>query len=265
MKNLLYIEWQKLKWPIIISLVVGTVIAAFLTTSIYKGYALEEQLEVWEVGFSFINFIFPIIAVVPTCWLLYFERKNGYLKYTMPRVGKKKYLLAKWIVVSGSSFITMFVMSFSSIIIALYMVSPIDVIYTLVDPSTGEVGPRMMQTHIAPELFTQQPLLYGLLLSLWKGFLSLIMATMGFVFSLYSQNLFVILTGPFIYSILENFTLSILKLEKYRLVTAFEPTLLMVDVISIGSFIVGPVIAIMTCGIYILYKKYKQKEHIYVM
>jgi hypothetical protein len=236
-----------------------------LTLTIYKLYALEEQLEVWEVGFNFINFIAPIIAVVPTCWLLYFERKNGYLKYTLPRISKNKYLLSKWLVIGSSAAVTMFIMSFSSVLLTLYFIPPIEVVYVLVDPNTGEAVPRIPETHFASELFINQPLLYGLFLSLWKAFISAIMATMGFVFSLYSKNLFIILTGPFVYYILENFTLSILHLKKYRLVTAFEPTSILVNDLFVGSFIVGPVVALITCGLYIVYKRYKLKENVYVM
>ena len=48
--------------------------------------------------------------------------------------------------------------------------------------------------------------------------------TFGFILALYCKNIFVILTGPFMYSILENFVLAILCLERLRLVVAFDPT-----------------------------------------
>lgn len=263
MRNLIILEWRKLKIPILFTILVGAILSILLCSTIYKSYALEHQLEVWEVGFRIFNFIFPLIAVLPTCWLMYFERKNGFLKYTLPRASKKQYLLSKWIVISGSAFLTMFIISFVGVITALYIVPPIDVIYTLVSPETGEVGPKLLQTHFAGKLFTESPLIYGLLLSIWKGFINVILATMGFVFSLYSKNLFVILTGPFVYTILENFTLSILRFEHLRLVTAFEPTSVFVDGIGVSSFIFGPSLAILFMFLYVVYMKYKVKESIY--
>ncbi len=47
--------------------------------------------------------------------------------------------------------------------------------------------------------------------------------TLGFVLALYGSNVFVILTGPFIYVILENFFWAVLGLPGLRFVTAFEP------------------------------------------
>ena len=70
------------------------------------------------------------------------------------------------------------------------------------------------------------------------------MMTLGFVLAMYGRNIFVILTGPFVYSILENYILSILRLEQYRLVVAFDPTSISDDAVSVMSFLVGPAILI---------------------
>ena len=58
--------------------------------------------------------------------------------------------------------------------------------------------------------------------------------TFGFILALYCKNIFVILTGPFMYSILENFVLAILRLERLRLVVAFDPTTVDPKVVSIS-------------------------------
>lgn len=265
MRNLIILEWHKLKLPIVLTIIVGALLSIILCSTIYKSYALEHQLEVWEVGFEIINFIFPIIAVLPTCWLMYFERKNRFLSYTLPRVSKKQYLLSKWIVISGSAFLSMFIISFAGVVTALYGTGPIDVTYTWVSPETGEAASRLLQTHFAGQLFTESPLIYGLLLSVWKGVICAIVASMGYVLSLYSQNLFVILTGPFVYTILENFILSILGLERLRLVTAFEPTSVSVEDVGLPSFIFGPVLAIVMMILYVVYVNVMAKKSIYTM
>jgi hypothetical protein len=265
MRNLVILEWRKLLIPILLTITVGTLLLIILCSTTYTSYALEHQLEVWEVGFEIFNFIFPLIAVLPTCWLMYFERKNGFLKYTLPRASKKQYLLSKWIVICSSAFLVMFIISFAGVITALYGVQPIEATYTWVSPQTGEVEPRLLETHFAGEFFTESPLLYGLLLSAWKGLICVIVATMGFVFSLYSQNLFVILTGPFVYTILENFILSILGLERLRLVTAFEPSSISVEAIGMPSFLFGPMLSIVIMILYVVYMNFKKKESIYTM
>jgi hypothetical protein len=264
-RNLIKLECLKLRMSFLLTIIGGTLLSAILCCTIYKNYALEHQLEVWEVGFEIFNFIFPLIAVIPTCWLMYFERKNVFLKYTLPRASKKQYLLSKWFVISGSSFLTMFIMSFAGVVTALYVVKPIDVIYTWISPETGEAAPRLLLTHFEGEIFTKRPLLYGFLLSVWKGLICVIVANMGYVFSLFSKNLFVILTGPFVYVILENFILSILHLERLRLATAFEPTSVAVEAINLSSFIVGPMLAIIFMILYVVFMKFKVKESIYTI
>lgn len=265
MRNLIMLEWRKLKMPILLTIIAGTFLSIILCSTIYKSYSLEHQLDVWEVGFTIFNVIFPLIAVLPTCWLIYFERKNGFLKYTLPRVSKKQYLLSKWLVISGSAFFTMFIISFAGVVTALYIVQPIDVFLGWISPETGKPAPSLIHFHFAAETYLESPLLYGFLLSLWKGILSVIPATMGFVFSLYSKNLFVILTGPFVYLILENFVLQIVKFDHLRLAVAFEPTMIPVETVGLSSFIFGPVLAILVTILYVIYMKFKVKEDIYTI
>lgn len=263
MKRLLVLEWRKLRSPVIGTIIFESLLSMILCSIIYKSYALENQLEVWEVGFEIIDFLFALFAVLPTCWLLYFERKNEYLKYTLPRVSKKRYILSKWIVISASAFSIFFIMSMVGVVTALYLVPPIDVFYSSISPDTGEPIPTLINTHFAGEMFTQQPLLYGFLLSAWKGLLCVFVSTMGFVFSLYSKNLFVILTGPFVYIMVENFAFSVLGIPQFRFVTAFEPTSISLEAINIGSFLFGPFFILFITGLYVIYSKYVAKASIY--
>lgn len=66
-----------------------------------------------------------------------------------------------------------------------------------------------------------------------------------------------ILTGPFMYSILENFVLAILRLERLRLVVAFDPTTINPEVVSIFSFFFGPIVLSIVIGLtaFLLSKK----------
>ena len=84
---------------------------------------------------------------------------------------------------------------------------------------------------------------------------------MGAAFSLYIDNIFIVLTGPFIYYVLENFILSILSLENYRFVTAFSPDLVSYNSVNIFSFIAGPSFAIVfIIGIVYYFKKIKKTK-----
>ena len=51
------------------------------------------------------------------------------------------------------------------------------------------------------------------------------------------------------YSILENFIMSILNLERYRLVVAFDPTCISYRAVTLLSFLVGPVVLVCVIGV----------------
>lgn len=259
MKKLLVLEWQKVKWTVLIMLVVATAASMILSSTLYKNYALEYDLEAWQVGMEFIVFLFPLISVLPVGWVMYYERKNNFLMYTLPRVSKRKYLLAKWLVFSGSAAVTMFIMMFSGVLTALYLKPEIVPILAMIDPVTGEMISRVLTYEFLGELFAYHPIIYGLLLSLWRSFIAALIATLAYVLSLYVENIFVILTGPFIYYILENFILSVLGMEKYCLATAFEPGRLDLSNVNKFSLTVGPLLLILfTITLIVYFKKIKK-------
>lgn len=262
MKKMILLEWQKVKWPVLIVLFVATVASMILSSTIYKNHALEYDLQAWEVGMQFINFLFPLIAVLPAGWLMYYERKDNFLIYTLPRASKKKYLLAKWIVLSGSAGLTMFIIMFVGVLTALYLKPGIVPILTMQDPDTGELISTILMYHFLPELFANQPVIYGLLLSVWRGILAIIMVTMAFVLSLYVKNIFVILTAPFIYMILENFILSVLGIYQFGITTSFDPRDQLIDVNEM-AVLVGPLIAIIFIILLVLYFKKIKKITVY--
>lgn len=263
MKNLLLLEWKKLRWPVLGTLILLSLTVSVLTLTLYRGYALEHDLEAWEVAIPFIVFLFPLISVIPVCWLMYFERKDQFLMYTLPRVNKSRYLWSKWIVVASSAFLIMFVSMSIGVMIALYVKPDIIPVYSLVNTETGETMPRLELHHFMGSVFVHHPLLYGLLLSIWQGILSAIIATLSFVLSLYINNIFVILTGPFIYAMLENFILSLLSLEPYRIYISFNPETFNPGRFGYYPLLAGPVLALLFTAFIVVYFSKIKKITVY--
>ena len=222
-------EWKKVFLPVLLTTVLLAIAMGVLSCTIYQNYVLHYDLEAWEVGTELFSLLYPLFVVVPLCWNLYYERKNNFLLYVMPRVKIKKYLTAKWIA---------YALGTLCIIVIPYILSAVFALY---------VKPPVVKT----------PLLYAVALSLWRGIVSLFVMTFGFVLALYCKNIFVILTGPFMYSILENFVLAILCLERLRLVVAFDPTTVNPEVVSIFSFFFGPIVLSIVIGLtaFLLSKK----------
>lgn len=237
MLKLIRNEWKKIFLPVLLTTLILSVVMCILSNTVYLTHDLQYDLEAWEIGTEYLSMFFPLFVVAPLCWNLYYERKDGFLNYVMPRVNIRKYLSAKWTAYAFGAFCTIVVPYILSAVFALYVKAP--------------VGPAAEASfsHVFQTAFIETPLLYAAVLSLWRGALSLLVMTLGFVLAMYSSNIFVILTGPFIYTVLENFILSIFRLEAYRLVTAFDPTAVTAAAVTILSFIVGPIVLAIVIGI----------------
>ncbi|MDE5780082.1 MAG: hypothetical protein K2I03_01175 [Lachnospiraceae bacterium] len=247
MLHLIKVEWKKVCVPVVAVTILISAVACILSCTMYRNYAVQYDLEAWEIGTEFFSFVFPLFVVLPLCWNIFYERKNNFMLYVLPRVSEKKYLTAKWLVYAASSFFILFIPYMVSAIAALYVNPPFD---------TMNTAPF---EHVFIDGFTKTPLLYAFLLSCWKGLIGILTMSLGFVIALYVKNIFVVLTGAFIYAILENFILAVLRLEQYRLVTAFEPSTISVDAVSLPSFIVGPLLLIIVISLTVIYFKWIKK------
>ena len=248
MLRLLKLELKKLSKTTLLTIAILTVLTCILTSTMYSGYSIYFKIDAWEIGTEYIGFLFPLFVTVPVCWELYYERRNRFLVYTLPRISKQAYLGTKWLACSISAFMILFIPYMASALCALYINTP------------DLNAPMENYYHIWHTLYTQLPLLYALLLALWKGILGVLTMTFGFALALYGKNIFVVLTAPFIYVILENFILSILNFPMYRFVTAFEPTSIVDQYINLGSFLVGPTLMCLVIGLVILYFKIIKKS-----
>lgn len=237
MFDLIRTECKKVYRPVLFTTVGLTVIMCVLTRVLYQNYTLHYELEAWEVGTGVFSLLYPLLVVIPLCWNLYYERKNNFLLYVAPRVPLKRYLTAKWIAYTIGAFCIMAVPYIVTAVYAIYMKDPV------VPPETNTF------THILESVFVERPLFYAVVLSCWRGVIGVLVMTFGFILAMYCRNIFVILTGPFMYSILENFIMAILNLESYRLVVAFDPTCISYRAVTLLSFLVGPAVLVCVIGV----------------
>ncbi|BBF42406.1 hypothetical protein lbkm_1088 [Lachnospiraceae bacterium KM106-2] len=260
MKNLIKSQIKKYRWSVLSACLIASLFTCFMIYQVANSYSLELDLETWEIATKYIAFLFPLLVVIPTCWSLYYEKKNRYLIYTLPRISKKKYVLANWLVSALAGGLILFISMMIGVIVALYVKPEITSNLSYIDPVT-EQAVSISNYHILGEIFVKQSLLYGVILSVWRAIIGMIIATMGVVFALCFDNIFVILTGPFVYVLLENFLFSVLGKPEYRLVTSFDPSCIDFHRITIQSMLVGPAIAIiLTAAIYIYVIKIKKHD-----
>ena len=234
-------EWRKVRFPVLTLMLALSIIMCVLSCAVYRNYTLHYELEAWEVATPVFNLLFPLVVTLPLCWNLYYERKNNFLLYVRPRVRPGKYLAAKWLVQAGCAFLLIFIPYILAAVFSLYVKEPIDAV--------RYQGFGSPYKHVFLQIFTEKPMIYALLLSLQKGLIGVLVMTFGFVLALYVNNMFLILTGPFIYTELENFILSILGVPEYRLVVSFEPTAVASNSYSPVSVVFGPALLLLVCGV----------------
>lgn len=253
MGRMVLLELKKLSKPVLAAMAVLTVVTCVLCCTMFWDYVLYYVLDKWEIGTEFIDLLFPLFVTVPVCWQLYYERRDRFIVYTLPRVSRRRYLTAKWLACALSAFALLFVPHVLSGLSSLYLAP-----YKELNPEWS-----LHYVHVFQTLYTEFPLVYMFLLSLWKGLLGVLTMTFGFVLAMYSSNLFVVLTAPFVYLILENFTLSVLRMERYRFVTAFEPTVIADEYLTAGSFFAGPLLLCAVIGLTALYFKKLRGRAVY--
>ena len=198
MRNFI-LEGKKIARPVLFTTCLLTLLTCILSCTLYREYTIHFELDPWEIGTEFLSLLFPLFVTVPICWQLYYERRDHFLTYTLPRISRRRYLTAKWGACAAAAFIIIMIPYFVSALFALYVRAP-QKLWPL------PVG----YAHVFLDLYAETPVLYALLLSIWKGLMGILTMTLGFVLALYGSNIFVILTGPFIYVILENFFWAVL-------------------------------------------------------
>lgn len=237
---------KRLSIPFIIACVIGLIYYAVMLIVTSRNTAISYPIELWIYSGDLFVFTYPLFCSVPFCWLMYYERRRGYLNFVHSRISLKKYFTVHYLCGGLLAFLCIFFISFSGLILALFCIEP-----QVVIPDYGN-----MIRNLFGSVKINQPLLYGFLLSAWRGFIGLLMYTFSYLLSLSSKHLFVILTGAFIYSIIENFLTGILQCSIFSICTSFYPERMNWEAFSISPILAlatGPLILIIVCAFLTLY------------
>ena len=60
-------EWKKVFLPVLLTMVLLAIAMSVLSCTIYQNYALQYDLEAWEVGTELFSLLYPLFVVVPLC------------------------------------------------------------------------------------------------------------------------------------------------------------------------------------------------------
>ena len=237
--------------PFLLTTLAGVVLMVIAIFNVANTYSLYYRIEIWITAVPFFSMIYPLLSSVPFCWRFFYERKDGYLKYTVKRYPLKRYVIENFVASGLLVFLCIFIISFSSAIISLFLVSP--------QTDISKNVPAF-EKELLGFILLNNPILYSFILSLWRGVLGAIYFTFGFVLSLFYNNIFIVMTAPFVYSILENFTMSILGCPQNSIITSFMPTRLAYGYTALYNLLVGPAVLIGITGLLFLYEYIKRRK-----
>lgn len=204
----------------------------------------------WLHAQTCLTLFYPLICTLPYCWELLAERKSGFLKYTLNRVSLSRYLLIRYATAIIMVSITIFFASFSSAVLAEMVLVP--------------QHPTIHKSHIGQYLWgsviVESPLTYAFFLSLWRAVLADVYFSFAFILALFGKNSFLSLTGAFIYSILENYFMSIIGCPENSMITSFYITRLSPGYTAPYNLLIGPGILVALCAVVFIFGIVKSRQ-----
>ncbi|SEW01774.1 hypothetical protein SAMN05192557_1254 [Aliicoccus persicus] len=259
MSYLIKLEFKKIQPIYLIGLIVGIIFAVSTLFFLREGYVYANNMDLWMNTGDLFTVVFPLFATIPIIWQLVYERKYHYIRYMQTRIPKKKYLIAKWLVSSGSAAFIIFLISFLGLFIALYLFP--DVATT--DSTLLEQAEASQLSGFGGYYTLNHPLIYGIVVSLWRSVLAIVVNSLGFLLAAYIKNLFVVLISPFVIVQLENFITAVVGRSDLSLSYSFFQSGLTSQAVSIPKYLISPVwIVLLIVTIWIYFAKIK-KETIY--
>ena len=144
------------------------------------------------------------------------------------RIKSKDYIKKQIISCVLSIFIMVFIVNFIGIIFSINIASV-----------RSSVQKPDYNGYILGSMQINKPIAFGFLWSLHKALIGSLIALLGQIISLYTNNLFLALTGAFLYTMLENFLTATFGLQRFSLTTAFILNRLDPRVVSYGNILVA--------------------------
>ncbi len=215
-KNILYMELRKafcnhlfiiaLMFGIILSIISGisAVTNYFSTREMLNFIGGNPMIEAFglynswlggesnSLGFTLFYVFFSFIAVLPYGWSYQAEECNGYSKYVSVKIGRKKYLLAKYIAafLSGGTVVLIpLILNFIGVACFVPAVQP-SIVY--------EMYYAMRQGAIWSDIFYTHPLVFVCLYLLIDFIYGGLFAVIGIAVSLFSKKRLVVVLTPFL-------------------------------------------------------------------
>ncbi|SKA78521.1 hypothetical protein SAMN05428976_10389 [Clostridium sp. USBA 49] len=214
--------------PVLITSVIYVAALLLLIAYYNSNSMIYYKISPYEYASEPIDFFFGLIVSLPFAFGIFFMKKDNFLEYVPLRMSKGKYLFIQ----ITSSIIMCFTM--------VFLVNVVGVTFSNVIADVIEVGDKpTLMGYLLGEMQMVNPIAFGIIWSLQKAFIGILICLFAQISALYIENLFLALLTPFVYVLLENFFTSILGLSKYSLTTTFVLNRLKPDAMKFSNICMG--------------------------
>ncbi len=172
-----------------------------------------------------IDFFFGLLVSIPFAFGLFYLKKNNFLNPVALRVSPQKYIRVYVISTLSLCFCVVFFTNIAGVAFSILIASK-------------ELLGRTQNTlsgYILGDMQMRHPLAFGVLWSLQKAGIGVLICLFAQIIAFYIKNLFLVLLLPGIYVILENFFTAALGLSRYSLSTAFILNRLKPEAMKMGN------------------------------
>lgn len=215
--------------------------------SVANNSTYKYAIELWNYGEDFLHVLYPIVFSIPFCWRLFYEKNGSYWKIIFNRTELKKYIRNRIITLSLMSAAAMLIVSMGSLLFA----------YLISQGTISDYEPIMTYSFYGAYQISH-PVFYAMILSIWRSILAVLYTLFAIGVTMISKNIFIAMSGAFVYSVVENFITAILQVPDLSICTSFYPNRLTRLVITFPKLMVGPVIFLFI--IVLIYIFYCKKE-----
>lgn len=235
--------------PAGLMLFIGVITLCVMATQFSMTTAITYPIELWIDACSILDFFFPLIAVLPFTWRMFFDKKDGFLEYAAIRISKKKYIFQK----IAAGMLAAFVM--------IYLMYFISLVYTVLIVEADTVVPdAILHRYLFGKMQAEQPILFCALWCIWKAVVGALICGFGYAIALLVDNFFVVSLTPFIYCMVENFVTGTLGLELYSFTTTYILNRLSPTSMRLQHYFVGVVTFAVIGGAIVAVLFYRKKR-----
>ena len=94
----------------LLTTLVGVVLMVIAIFTVANSYSVYYRIQIWMIAVPVFSMTYPLLSSAPFCWRFFYERKDGYLRYTANRYPLKRYVVESFVASGLLVFLCIFIL-----------------------------------------------------------------------------------------------------------------------------------------------------------